>query len=119
MIDLRECTDCDGFGYSEKSQFPAISDHEYCDICNGHGKVEICICTGCKKESDDPVARDDMYGGTGAVFHNWKRSDYNGFFTGYYCNKCYDDPAKYSYRKDNYNEDALYNNEDVWGDEQW
>ena len=66
-------------------------------------------CDGCKKTSawfTRPITN-----------HYWSRSDYNGFFTGVYCDNCYDDPEKYPYRKDNYNQDAIENGENIWGEE--
>jgi hypothetical protein len=70
------------------------------------------LCRGCKKESDEYVHP--------ITDHHWARTDYNGFFTGIYCDKCYNsnDTSKYPYRKDNYNYDALLAGEDIWGDEQ-
>ena len=32
----------------------------------------------------------------------WARTDAYGIYTGLYCSKCYDDPEKYTYRKDEY-----------------
>lgn len=34
--------------------------------------------------------------------HAYERSDAYGISTGHWCDKCYDDPSKYTYRKDNY-----------------
>lgn len=68
------------------------------------------ICSGCKKESDGYVHP--------ITFHYWARTDYNGFFTGVYCDKCYNNQEKYPYRKDNYNQDAIENGENIWGDEE-
>lgn len=66
-------------------------------------------CKGCHKESEDYIHP--------ITHHYWARSDYNGFHTGVYCDKCYGDPEKYPYRKDNYNQDAIENGEDIWGEE--
>ena len=54
-------------------------------------------CNGCEKESD--FVRPIQY-------HQWARNDNYGIYTGLYCNKCYDDPEKYTYRKDNYYDPA-------------
>ena len=54
-------------------------------------------CNGCRAESEyvRPIE-----------YHQWARSDAYGIFTGVYCDKCYDDPNKYRYRKDNYYDPA-------------
>ena len=70
-------------------------------------------CKGCQKDS--PVELGDMP----VQYHNWSRNDYNGFFTGVYCDKCYEDPEKYPFRKDNYNQDAIENGEDIWGEDEY
>ena len=52
----------------------------------------VTICSGCKKESDEyahPI-----------TFHYWARTDYNGLFTGVYCDKCYNNQEKHPYIKD-------------------
>lgn len=54
--------------------------------CSGCGKTEEVYC----KPSQS----------------HWARSDYHGIYTGVYCDECYDDPSKYTYRKDDYSEDA-------------
>ena len=36
----------------------------------------------------------------------WARADAYGIYTGLYCDKCYDDPHKYTYRKDRYYDPA-------------
>ena len=38
--------------------------------------------------------------------HMWARADAYGIYTGLYCDKCYADPQKYTYRKDNYYDPA-------------
>ena len=35
----------------------------------------------------------------------WARCDAYGIFTGIYCDKCFDDPKCYPYRKDEYEHD--------------
>ena len=71
-------------------------------------KVYIC-CRGCQKDSEVEL------GEMSIQYHYWARKDYNGFFTGVYCNNCYNSPYKYPYRKDDYNKDALDNGENIWG----
>ena len=66
-------------------------------------------CQGCEKTS--------AWNTHNIVHHYWARNDFNGFFTGVYCDPCYEDPSKYPYRKDNYNQDAIENGEDIWGEE--
>ena len=34
--------------------------------------------------------------------HAYERHDHYGISTGHWCDKCYDDPSKYTYRKDAY-----------------
>ena len=50
-------------------------------------------CNGCEK-TDEPIAQIE--------YHRWARNDAYGYFTGLYCEKCYQDPTKYTYRKDRY-----------------
>ena len=54
-------------------------------------------CRGCDKESD--FVRPIKY-------HMWARNDAYGIYTGLYCSKCYDNPEIYSYRKDEYFDEA-------------
>ena len=70
-----ECERCEGFGWSNPSL------EEECHFCNGDG-VYI-----------DRVK---------VEYHRWARSDAYGIYTGLYCDDCYDDPDKYTYRKDKY-----------------
>ena len=53
-------------------------------------------CRGCKKEHDRYMV-------------DWMRYDYDGLYTGIYCDECYNsgDPDKYPYRKDNYKLDEI------------
>ena len=55
------------------------------------------ICRGCKKEEDwvSPIR-----------YHMWARNDVYGIYTGLYCEKCYDNPEIYTYRKDEYFDEA-------------
>tara|TARA_R110002074_G_scaffold109465_7_gene236051 strand:+ start:1043 stop:1414 length:372 start_codon:yes stop_codon:yes gene_type:complete len=39
-------------------------------------------------------------------YHEWARNDAYGLYTGLYCHKCYDDPTKYTYRKDRYHDEG-------------
>ena len=39
------------------------------------------------------------------TYHPWSRTDAYGLYTGLYCDKCYDDPTQYRYRKDRYPHD--------------
>ena len=43
---------------------------------------------------------------TSVEHHMWSRADAYGIYTGLYCDKCYDDPHKYTYRKDRYYDPA-------------
>jgi len=54
-------------------------------------------CEGCEKKSADKYARAE-----GRLWHDWQRKDYYGNYTGVYCDKCYDDPDKYGFHKDDY-----------------
>ena len=42
----------------------------------------------------------------------WIRHDAYGICTGYYCDTCYEDPDKYTYRKDRYEHDDAPLDED-------
>ena len=48
-------------------------------------------CKGCKKESDSASSK--------FTFNN-------GIYTGLFCEKCYDNPEIYTYRKDEYFDEA-------------
>jgi len=54
-------------------------------------------CRGCEKESE--MTRPIQY-------HMWARNDAYGIYTGLYCEKCYDNPEIYTYRKDEYFDEA-------------
>jgi len=54
-------------------------------------------CRGCKKE------REMTYP---IQYHMWARNDAYGIYTGLYCEKCYDNPEIYTYRKDEYFDEA-------------
>ena len=49
-------------------------------------------------------------------YHNWARRDAYGIFTGIYCDDCYMDEDKYTYRKDAYF-DPSYAGERLYPDE--
>ena len=74
-------------------------------------------CAGCKKddtdffysEEGDVKASESLVEFMGknfripsVVHHRWAKTDIYGIYTGLYCDKCYDDPEKYRYRKDEY-----------------
>jgi len=79
-----ECDDCEGTGYANIDYEEDIND-EGCWKCNGYGKY---------------MPR------TSVEYHMWARADAYGIYTGLYCDKCYDDPSKYTYRKDEYYDPA-------------
>ena len=53
-------------------------------------------CRGCKKEDHKDMV-------------TWRRYDYQGLYTGIYCDDCYNsnDADKYPYRKDDYMHDPI------------
>ena len=70
-------------------------------------------CSGCKKPDKEYPNRFDDYEYGEPVYntpktseHMWARADAYGIYTGLYCDKCYDDPHKYTYRKDEYYDPA-------------
>ena len=82
-------------------------------------------CRGCQKPDknfwyDDEmeiVSDDDFPFNTPTVeFHKWSRADAYGIFTGLYCDKCYDNPNIYTYRKDEYYDEG-YAGEQLYPDE--
>ena len=79
-----ECDDCEGTGYSCEDEVE-MEDENYCWKCTGYGKY---------------MPR------TSVEHHMWARADAYGIYTGLYCDKCYDDPHKYTYRKDRYYDPA-------------
>ena len=76
-----ECDDCEGTGYNADG----LDDDGCCWYCGGYGKH---------------TPR------TSVEYHKWSRADAYGIYTGLYCDKCYNDPEKYTYRKDNYYDPA-------------
>ena len=70
-------------------------------------------CRGCKKPDkefpnrfDDYEYGEPVYNAPKTSEHMWARADAYGIYTGLYCDKCYDDPHKYTYRKDRYYDPA-------------
>ena len=53
-------------------------------------------CSGCKKPDKENHRVSPI------MYHMWARADAYGIYTGLYCDKCYDDPQKYTYKKDRY-----------------
>ena len=53
-------------------------------------------CRGCKKHEEESMV-------------NWKRYDHDSYYTGVYCDDCYNSgvPDLYPYRKDNYKLDEV------------
>ena len=70
------------------------------------------ICQGCRKESKD------SYISNGKLYHYWQRNDAYGFYTGLYCDECYEsnDSSKYPYKRDRYFDEA-YAGESLYGEE--
>ena len=97
-------------------------DRDYLYHCNGCHKadknypdkeVECEECEGSGAEVIDDIVREESCwycGGYGQYlpkvdnieYHEWARTDAYGIYTGLYCDKCYKDPEKYTYRKDRY-----------------
>ena len=67
-------------------------------------------CRGCEKPDEDNIRVSPIQ------YHMWARADVYGIYTGLYCDKCYDDPHKYTYRKDEYY-DPTYAGENMEPDE--
>ena len=70
-------------------------------------------CRGCQKPDkefpnrfDDYEVGEPVYNAPKTSEHDWARADAYGIYTGLYCDKCYDDPHKYTYRKDRYYDPA-------------
>ena len=74
-----ECEHCNGTGAGNDT---FQDEPEECGACDGYGAYT----DRCK-----PL-----------VYHEWARIDAYGLYTGLYCEKCYDNPEKYTYRKDRY-----------------
>lgn len=72
---VEDCDECLGSGLGD-------NEDEYCWICDGRGNYVRKLHS--VKE------------------HRWARNDAYGMYTGLFCDKCYEDPSKYTYRKDRY-----------------
>ena len=82
-------------------------------------------CRGCKKpDKEYPIPdydieeelQDKQIVVPRVTMHMWARTDAYGIYTGLYCDKCYDDPQKYTYKKDRYF-DPAYAGEQLEGEE--
>ena len=67
-------------------------------------------CRGCKKPDENNKRVSPL------EYHRWARSDAYGIYTGLYCDKCYDNPNIYTYRKDEYHDEG-YAGEQLYPDE--
>ena len=56
------------------------------------------ICAGCKKKAQYGFSPGEL------IYHYWARNDAYNNYTGIYCDKCYEDPDKYTYKKDRYHD---------------
>ena len=73
-------------------------DNEYLYHCGGCGKPD--------KENIGDTGEWTHYRVSPITNHMWAKTDAYGIYTGLYCDKCYDDPNKYTYRKDEYYDTA-------------
>ena len=82
-----DCDECKGNGWivTDYDEVNGNDLEEECNFCSGYGKY---------------TRR------TKLEHHMWARSDAYGLYTGLYCEECYDDPTKYTYRKDRYYDPA-------------
>ena len=80
------CDECHGAGYDDCTEKDEQGNYEDCWICGGRG---------------DYIRRLHSI-----KEHMWARNDAYGIYTGLFCDKCYDDPTKYTYRKDRYHDPA-------------
>ena len=77
-------------------------DEEYpskeidCEECGGTGFKKGDDCSYCMGYGEYAPSVGNVQN------HRWARADAYGIYTGLYCDDCYDDPDKYTYRKDNY-----------------
>ena len=67
-------------------------------------------CRGCRKPDDSNKKVSVL------KYHRWARADAYGIYTGLYCDKCYDNPYIYTYRKDEYHDEG-YAGEQLYPDE--
>ena len=72
-------------------------------------------CEGCSKQDKDYPNQETLCEHTGEwyvpaciplEYHKWARTDAYNIYTGLFCDKCYNDPHKYTYRKDRYHDEA-------------
>ena len=70
-------------------------------------------CRGCQKPDkefpnrlEDYEVGEPVYNAPKTSEHDWARVDTYGIYTGLYCDKSYDDPNIYTYRKDEYYDPA-------------
>ena len=72
-------------------------------------------CAGCNKPDKEYPNKEIRCEETGDLFvqrltklmyHMWYRTDAYNMYTGLYCDKCYNDPHIYTYRKDRYHDEA-------------
>ena len=68
-------------------------------------------CNGCDKADKNYPDKEKQDKETGEYYtprcnpleyHEWARNDAYGIYTGLYCEECYNDKEKYTYRKDEY-----------------
>ena len=84
------------------------------DFSGDYEDCEECLGSGLENSEEETENDCWMCGGRGNYIrrlhsikeHRWARNDAYGLYTGLYCNKCYDDPEKYTYRKDRYYDPA-------------
>ena len=76
-----------------------------------HDRDYLYHCGGCGKADENYPDKEIQCEDTGEYYiprcspleyHEWARNDSYGLYTGLYCHKCYEDPTKYTYRKDRY-----------------
>ena len=70
-------------------------------------------CNGCSKpDKEFPVRFQDygvgepIYNAPRVTEHMWARNDAYNIYTGLFCDKCYNDPHIYTYRRDRYHDEA-------------
>ena len=80
-------------------------------------------CRGCNEpDYEYPAKFSDyeygelIYNAPETSQHDWARVDAYGIYTGLYCDKCYNDANKYTYRKDRYHDES-YCGERIESDE--
>ena len=68
-------------------------------------------CNACSKADENYPDKEIQDEDTGEYYtprcrpleyHEWARNDAYGLYTGLYCEECYKDPTKYTYRTDRY-----------------